>query len=94
MEKDHSSPSLPERAAQVFFYCISDGTPVRSLKVAAVVGTALNLINQGEAIFGSSSINWLKRALTFAMPYLVSTYGAVSFRMANERVRHATHQDR
>jgi hypothetical protein len=58
----------------------SDGVPRRSLKVAIVVGTALNLINQGDALWGEASINWFKLALTFAMPYAVSTYGAVAAR--------------
>ncbi len=56
----------------------SDGVPRRSLYVALVVGTALNLINQGDAIFGAASINWLKLALTYVVPYVVCTYGAVS----------------
>ena len=58
----------------------SNGVPRRSLKVALVVGTALNLINQGDALFGPASINWFKLMLTFAMPYAVSTYGAVAVR--------------
>jgi hypothetical protein len=58
----------------------SDGIPLRSFKVAVVVGTALNLINQGDALFDEAKINWLKLMLTFAMPYAVSTYGAVAVR--------------
>lgn len=58
----------------------SDGVPIRSLKVALVIGTVLNLINQGDALWGPASINWFKLALTFAMPYAVSTYGAVAVR--------------
>lgn len=58
----------------------SDGVPGRSLKVALVVGAALNLINQGDALFGTAAMNWPKLILTFAMPYLVSTYGAVAAR--------------
>ncbi|CAH0495506.1 nitrate/nitrite transporter NrtS [Novosphingobium sp. CECT 9465] len=53
---------------------------MRSLKVAVVVGSALNLINQGDALFGTAPVNWFKLLLTFAMPYAVSTYGAVSVR--------------
>lgn len=58
----------------------TDAVPTRSLKVAIVVGTALNLINQGDALFGENRIDWIKLALTFAMPYAVSTYGAVAVR--------------
>jgi hypothetical protein len=35
----------------------SDGIPLRSFKVAVVVGTALNLINQGDALFDEAKIN-------------------------------------
>lgn len=58
----------------------ADGVPRRSLKVAIVVGTALNLINQGDALFGAAPVNGFKLMLTFAMPYAVSTYGAVTVR--------------
>ena len=63
-------------------YAVADGVPARSLKVALVVGTLLNLINQGDALWGAAAVNWVKLALTFAMPYLVSTYGAVAFRLS------------
>lgn len=57
---------------------VSDGVPRRSFYVALVVGTILNVINQGDAIFGAESINWLKVFLTYFVPYAVCTYGAVS----------------
>ena len=61
------------------------GVARRSVIVAAVVGTVLNLINQGDALLGAGAINWLKVCLTYAVPYCVSTYGAVSYRMTMER---------
>lgn len=64
----------------LWHYASTDGVPARSLKVALIVGTALNFINQGDAIFGQAPISWLKLGLTFAMPYVVSTYGAVAAR--------------
>jgi hypothetical protein len=60
---------------------LSDGIPVRSLWIAAVVGTVLNVINQGDTLLGSAPINWLKVILTYMVPYCVCTYGAVSFQM-------------
>jgi hypothetical protein len=59
----------------------SDGVPRRSLYVALVVGTILNLINQGDALFGTSPINWFKVVLTYCVPYAVCTYGAVSHQL-------------
>ena len=63
-------------------HAISDGIPKRSFYVAMVVGTVLNLINQGEVLFGASSINWPKIVLTYFVPYTVATYGAISYRLS------------
>ena len=57
---------------------VSDGVPRRSLLVALVVGTLLNLINQGDALLGAGHINWIKLILTYLVPYAVCTYGSVS----------------
>ena len=65
-------------------YALSDGVPRRSFFAALVVGTMLNLINQGDALFGGASVNWFKIILTYCVPYAVSTYGAVSV-----QIRHA-----
>jgi hypothetical protein len=61
--------------------CVSDGVPKRSLLVAIIVGTVLNLINQGDALIGHGHFDPVKTALTFAVPYCVATYGAVSYRL-------------
>ena len=42
----------------------SDGVPRRSFFVALVVGTVLNLINQGDVLFGGAPVNWFKIILT------------------------------
>jgi hypothetical protein len=60
---------------------VSGGVPLRSLWVAVVVGTILNLINQGDRLFSGQSLDILKLALTYVVPYFVCTYGAVSFRL-------------
>ena len=60
---------------------MSDGVPRRSLYVALFVGSVLNLINRGDALLGTASINWLKLILTYCVPYAVCTYGAVSYQL-------------
>ena len=65
--------------------CVAPGVPRRSLAAAVVVGTILNLINQGDALFADKPVNWTKLMLTYVVPYCVTTYGAVSFRMALAR---------
>lgn len=50
-----------------------------SIKVAIVVGTLLNLINQWTAIttLDVDRISFSKLLLTYCVPYLVSTFSAV-----------------
>ena len=67
---------------QTIWQCsIAPGVPRRSLAAAVVVGTLLNLINQGDALFSGHRLDWLKLALTYIVPYCVATYGAVAFRL-------------
>ncbi|MFA7261720.1 MAG: nitrate/nitrite transporter NrtS [Caulobacter sp.] len=69
---------------QALSLATSNGVPRRAIVVAVVVGSALNLINQGDALFGPKSVDVGKLLLTFIVPYLVSTHGAVSARMSKE----------
>ncbi len=64
----------------------SNGVPRYSLIIALVVGTVLNLINQGDVLIWGGEVNYLKLALTYCVPYCVSTYGAV---MAQRRMLRA-----
>jgi hypothetical protein len=43
---------------------IADGVPRRSFWVAVVIGSILNLINQGDAILGGGTVSWPKLGLT------------------------------
>ena len=52
----------------------------RSLIASAVVGTALTTLNQGDAILSwqlAGALAW-KIPLTYCVPFLVATYGALS----------------
>lgn len=49
----------------------------RSARIAFVVGTVLNLINQGEAIFSGNQVAWTHIALNYCVPFIVSTYSAI-----------------
>jgi hypothetical protein len=71
--------------SKVWTYAMSDGVPKRALAVAAIVGSALNLINQGDVLLlHPASLDLVKLILTFVVPYVVSTYGAVSYRLHAE----------
>ena len=57
---------------------VGHGVPQRSFVVALVVGTILNLINQGDAIWSDANIDGLKLGLSYIVPYCVATYGAIT----------------
>lgn len=63
----------------------AEGVARRSLIIALVVGTILNLINQGDALVAGRPLDWFKIGLTFCVPYCVATYGAVSLALAKSR---------
>lgn len=67
----------PGLAAIVF----ERGIVRRSLILAAIVGSILNLINQGDALFAGAHLVAWKIALTYCVPYCVATYGAVTARV-------------
>jgi hypothetical protein len=57
----------------------------RSLAVAAVIGTVLNLINQGPEIFSGNWPIWWKLILTYFVPFAVASYGSyAAFRSSGD----------
>lgn len=74
-----SSSVAAERTESFFRLALSGGIPKRSAIVAAVVGTILNLINQGDVILNGGTCDVLKAALTYCVPYCVATYAAVAY---------------
>jgi len=58
---------------------------LRSLRVAAVVGTLLVVLNYGDRALSGSLVpaDWVKMALTYLVPYGVATYAAVQATRGN-----------
>lgn len=56
---------------------------MRALKVSLVVGSILNIINQGDTLanLDFANVNFVKFLLTFAVPYGVTTYTAVALKL-------------
>ena len=56
---------------------------IRALKVALIIGTIINLINQGNILisFDFSNLNLIKIFLTYIVPYGVTTYTAISMKL-------------
>lgn len=55
-----------------------------AIRVSLFVGTCLNVINQGPAIWRGAGVEWGKFMLNFAVPYLVATYSAAKARKGME----------
>ncbi len=66
---------------EIIFSVLCDKDKVKqAIKISLVVGTILNLINQGDYIFNMifDKINYFKLVLTYFVPFFVSTYTAIS----------------
>ena len=55
----------------------TDGTPRKALITACVVGTILTMINHGDLILKGDYPPLIKVALTYFVPFCVTTWGAV-----------------
>lgn len=61
-------------------FCLSGVVVKRAVLTALVVGTALTAVNQGDVILRGDvqPLHLLKIPLTYAVPYAVTTWGALS----------------
>ena len=52
----------------------------KTLKIAAIVGTLLSLINQGSVIAGgdATAATWIRVGLNYLVPFCVSSVGFLS----------------
>ena len=50
----------------------------RAVVVALVVGSVLNIINQGDAVLKDGHVNIVKLLLTYLVPFFVCVYGAAA----------------
>ncbi|MFT4639617.1 MAG: hypothetical protein ACI8T1_002942 [Verrucomicrobiales bacterium] len=59
---------------------------ISSLKIGCIVGTILNLINQGPAILAGDweSVSLTKLLLTYCVPYCVAIYAGTNARRCNK----------
>jgi hypothetical protein len=57
---------------------------VLALRTSLVIGSLLNVINQGDALFGPAPVQLLKLILTYMVPYGVATYSATSITLKHD----------
>ena len=53
-------------------------TIIRALKISAIVGSILCVINQWEAVIGEADFHMLKVILTYIVPFCVSSYSTAA----------------
>jgi hypothetical protein len=83
-----STPATPSdatrrgRAGAAVRVCLQRRNLSRTLTIALLVGLVLTLINQGTVIFGGEATTgtWVRCALNFVVPFLVSNAGLLSGR--------------
>jgi len=49
---------------------------INAFKIAMVVGTLLNMVNQGERLLQGGTISWLHLMLNYLVSYCVASYSA------------------
>jgi hypothetical protein len=59
-----------------------------SLKISLVVGTILNLINQGDNLFHGESVSWPHLFMNYLTPYIVASYSAAKNKIENQAGMH------
>lgn len=65
-------------------HMLSRPVVTNAIKVSLFVGTCLNAINQGAAIWHGAGVAWDKVLLNYVVPYLVASYSAAKARKALE----------
>ncbi len=73
-------------------YALEPGVRKRAAAVAVVVGSILNIINQGDKLIDGRPLDWIKIILTYMVPYCVATYGAVSYRLSLDKNSESANQ--
>jgi hypothetical protein len=77
--------TLPSRgAAELVALAARNGVLRRAVVVALVVGTVLNLINQGDRLISGTEPDWFKLILTYLVPFVVSTHGSMTVLMRSQ----------
>ena len=63
-------------------FCMRRANLRRTLRIAAVVGVVLTLINQSGALFGGhpGTLTWVRCGLNFVVPFVVSNAGLLAAR--------------
>ena len=87
--KEFSSESVvqqPIEKLKLLQLAFGDGTPKKAFFTALVVGSILTSINHGDMILSGEYPYWLKVLLTYFVPYCVTTWGAITGKLARLKI--------
>jgi len=76
VEGEASAAASVRRRPSMLRLALQPGIARAALKVSLVVGTLLNVINNGEQLWAGHGVNIWRVALNFVVPYCVSSYSA------------------
>ncbi|MBD3662729.1 nitrate/nitrite transporter NrtS [Sulfitobacter aestuariivivens] len=77
--------SQEEHAPSVAELLFGDGTPKKAFLTAIIVGTVLTIINHGDGVLAGELPPFWKVALTYCVPYCVTSWGAYTGKRAQIR---------
>lgn len=79
---DLPAAGVRDRVRDACLYCARRENLRRTARIALVVGVLLTVINQGGVIAAgdATTATWVRCALNFAVPFLVSNAGLLSGR--------------
>ncbi|NCO47659.1 MAG: hypothetical protein GW808_12530 [Sphingomonadales bacterium] len=66
--------------ASLFTVMLSRPVVGNAMRVAIVVGTCLNIINQGGTIWYDGYVDWSRFMINYAVPFLVASYSGAKAR--------------
>ena len=97
MPNNATSPETrPDLVARICRFFQTAGTPPiprNALRISFIVGSILNLINQGQNIFGDAHVSWHHFFMNYLVPFCVATYSATQNEIGRSQ-RHGTESSR
>ncbi|MGQ0573608.1 MAG: nitrate/nitrite transporter NrtS [Pseudonocardia sp.] len=80
MSAEHRHPATWSRPAQALGLVLRGRTARTAAPVAAVVGTILSAVNQGDVLLGGAAGpgTWVRVAVNFVVPFCVASIGFLS----------------
>lgn len=88
------TPGDGARSRVARFLCICRRRPIvhTAVRVALVVGSLLNAINQGQRLVAGEGVILWQVVLNYVVPYCVSTYSAARLELRRQQEREGEYE--